>query len=86
MFRCLRSNVLARSYLIGGSKYTCSPVGRVIHQGSHFATAPLPQYDEEELRAARSWLADFTVDTIPRSVGDVSFSRSSGPGGQNVNK
>ncbi|DAA75055.1 TPA_exp: Peptidyl-tRNA hydrolase domain protein [Trichophyton benhamiae CBS 112371] len=41
---------------------------------------------DDELRAARTWLAQLTVETIPRSICAVSFSRSSGPGGQNVNK
>ncbi|EGD84662.2 hypothetical protein H112_08376 [Trichophyton rubrum D6] len=41
---------------------------------------------DDELRAARTWLAQLTADTIPRSICAVSFSRSSGPGGQNVNK
>lgn len=42
--------------------------------------------DEEELRAARDWLSKLNSQTIPRHICDVSFSRSSGPGGQNVNK
>jgi len=45
-----------------------------------------PQSDEEQLRAAREWLANLDSKTIPRRIGAVSFSRSSGPGGQNVNK
>lgn len=42
--------------------------------------------DEDELNAARRWLAKFDAETIPRNICEVSFSRSSGPGGQNVNK
>ena len=41
---------------------------------------------DDELDAARRWLATFDAETIPKSICDVSFSRSSGPGGQNVNK
>jgi len=41
---------------------------------------------DEELNAARKWLANLDPDTIPRSICNVTFSRSSGPGGQNVNK
>jgi hypothetical protein len=41
---------------------------------------------DDELDTARRWLANFDAETIPRSICDVSFSRSSGPGGQNVNK
>lgn len=35
---------------------------------------------------AREWLKNYNINTIPRRLCDVSFSRSSGPGGQNVNK
>jgi hypothetical protein len=43
--------------------------------------------NDNELRAARSWLANLHADAIPlRSIGELSFSWSSGPGGQNVNK
>lgn len=39
-----------------------------------------------EIAVARQWLDQMTTETIPRSICDVTFSRSSGPGGQNVNK
>ncbi|KAF2121783.1 hypothetical protein BDV96DRAFT_639869 [Lophiotrema nucula] len=42
--------------------------------------------NEEELHAARTWLAQLDAETIPKNIGELSFSRSSGPGGQNVNK
>lgn len=41
---------------------------------------------EEELQAARRWLDELHAETIPKHIGELSFSRSSGPGGQNVNK
>lgn len=41
---------------------------------------------EEDLAAARKWLQNLDPETIPKNICDVSFSRSSGPGGQNVNK
>ncbi|KAH7055794.1 peptidyl-tRNA hydrolase domain-containing protein [Macrophomina phaseolina] len=41
---------------------------------------------EEDLAAARKWLQALDSETIPKNICDVSFSRSSGPGGQNVNK
>ncbi|KAG5297366.1 peptidyl-tRNA hydrolase domain-containing protein [Histoplasma ohiense] len=44
------------------------------------------EFTDEELAIARSWLSQLTPRTIPRDIGDVSYSRSSGPGGQNVNK
>jgi peptidyl-tRNA hydrolase ICT1 len=39
-----------------------------------------------DLSEARSWLSRFTVNSIPPAICHFSFSRSSGPGGQNVNK
>lgn len=45
-----------------------------------------PEESEEELTAAREWAEKLDPKTIPRHIGEVSFSRSSGPGGQNVNK
>lgn len=50
------------------------------------AAADGTTFDEAQLDAARKWLAELDPETIPRSICDVSFSRSSGPGGQNVNK
>ncbi|KAF9048856.1 RF-1 domain-containing protein [Panaeolus papilionaceus] len=43
---------------------------------------------EQEHKEAESWVHDFKAQfsRIPRSLVDLSFSRSSGPGGQNVNK
>ncbi len=41
---------------------------------------------EDDLEEGREWLARFTLDTIPKNICDVKCSRSSGPGGQNVNK
>ncbi|KAI0342914.1 hypothetical protein BDW22DRAFT_1329928 [Trametopsis cervina] len=35
---------------------------------------------------ARSWVAQFKTHTIPKELVEMSFARSSGPGGQNVNK
>lgn len=46
----------------------------------------LHESSEDKQKAARQWLRSFDSKTIPRSVCEVSFSRSSGPGGQNVNK
>lgn len=41
---------------------------------------------EEEQIAARNWLASFSPSTIPKSLYEITYSRSSGPGGQNVDK
>jgi len=43
----------------------------------------LPQID---YAAAREWFRSFNPEVSFRNVGDLTYSRSSGPGGQNVNK
>ncbi|CAL1716143.1 unnamed protein product [Somion occarium] len=35
---------------------------------------------------AREWISKFKSQSIPKSLVELTFSRSSGPGGQNVNK
>ena len=42
---------------------------------------------EEDVATTRNWLKTFgSSGGLPSDVGEVSYSRSSGPGGQNVNK
>ncbi|KAI4229650.1 MAG: hypothetical protein L6R36_000697 [Xanthoria steineri] len=41
---------------------------------------------EADQVAAREWLKGFGPSNLPKNSCEVSFSRSSGPGGQNVNK
>ena len=42
--------------------------------------------NSDELSAARKWLDGLTIDALPKDAFEVSYARSSGPGGQNVNK
>ncbi|KAB8071908.1 hypothetical protein BDV29DRAFT_11201 [Aspergillus leporis] len=44
------------------------------------------QDSDEDLATARKWITGLNSKTIPRDICEVSFSRSGGPGGQNVNK
>ncbi|KAK8055012.1 hypothetical protein PG993_000239 [Apiospora rasikravindrae] len=41
-------------------------------------------FEQDELEEARSWYASFNESKLPK--GQTSYSRSSGPGGQHVNK
>ncbi|KAK8140084.1 hypothetical protein PG984_000150 [Apiospora sp. TS-2023a] len=41
-------------------------------------------FDQDELEEARNWYASFNPSSLPK--GQTSYSRSSGPGGQHVNK
>ena len=40
----------------------------------------------DDMRALQNWIQWFTLEKIPQHLCTVTFSRSSGPGGQNVNK
>lgn len=40
--------------------------------------------DQEDLNKARKWHASYTKDSVPK--GHTTYARSSGPGGQHVNK
>jgi len=61
---------------------------RTAHQGNALPVPPRISCLESPSDAAeaRSWLSRFQAQSIPRDAVDLSFSRSSGPGGQNVNK
>ncbi|KAL3479159.1 RF-1 domain-containing protein [Aspergillus californicus] len=48
--------------------------------------ASRPDFSSEDVTTAREWLSNFNSTSIPRHIGEISFSRSGGPGGQNVNK
>lgn len=41
-------------------------------------------FDQDELAEARKWYSSFNGDDLPK--GQTSYARSSGPGGQHVNK
>ncbi|KAH7369792.1 peptidyl-tRNA hydrolase domain-containing protein [Rhexocercosporidium sp. MPI-PUGE-AT-0058] len=42
--------------------------------------------EEADLNAVREWFQQFGKSTIPAKIGQTTYSRSSGPGGQKVNK
>jgi protein subunit release factor A len=41
---------------------------------------------DDDLKALHYWIKDLKKNSIPKDMCKVSFARSSGPGGQNVNK
>ncbi|OBA23010.1 hypothetical protein METBIDRAFT_29555 [Metschnikowia bicuspidata var. bicuspidata NRRL YB-4993] len=45
-----------------------------------------PVHSNEEVAVAKKWLRDFQSEHIPRDPFSITYSRSSGPGGQKVNK
>ncbi|KAJ7746255.1 RF-1 domain-containing protein [Mycena metata] len=63
---------------------------RNAHNGSK-RPIPLPPpfstlESAQETASAREWISEFRALDIPKAAVHLSFSRSSGPGGQNVNK
>jgi hypothetical protein len=44
------------------------------------------EFWDENMKALQAWQRSFKLNTFPRDLCSVTFSRSSGPGGQNVNK
>jgi len=53
--------------------------GRTFQTQAYEAT-----FDQDELEEARKWRATFAESKLP--CGETTYSRSSGPGGQHVNK
>ena len=43
-------------------------------------------YSDEDFAAARKWASTFKPDSLPRNLAKTRFDRSSGKGGQHVNK
>ena len=78
MLRALRSYPVAQ--------YVCASHSRLVWLSRQPYSTNSPSSDEEEQAAARKWAASFDRQSIPRTLGTVEYSRSSGPGGQNVNK
>ena len=75
--------------LAGYNYVKCAlPRSRHLSTASQLATSGerVDDNPEGEHKEARRWLAQFSVKSIPKGACDVSFSRASGPGGQNVNK
>ncbi|KAI9566863.1 hypothetical protein HD554DRAFT_1070876 [Boletus coccyginus] len=72
------------TYFFNGHKTSI----RLIHSPSNLPHPPAivslaPEHEKE----ACTWLSSFrAAATVPKHLAELSFSRSSGPGGQNVNK
>ncbi|KAH3681059.1 hypothetical protein WICPIJ_007973 [Wickerhamomyces pijperi] len=58
---------------------------RLTHSNHHHSSNPTPE-EQLKIDSAQEWLDQLTPAVIPKSILDVKFIRSSGPGGQKVNK
>ncbi|KAI0787742.1 hypothetical protein C8Q74DRAFT_1315552 [Fomes fomentarius] len=64
-------------------------IRRGVHSSQHGLPIPpaLPAIENAEQSAeARTWIERFRSQSIPKNSVEFTYSRSSGPGGQNVNK
>ncbi|OJJ85780.1 peptidyl-tRNA hydrolase domain protein [Aspergillus glaucus CBS 516.65] len=85
----VHSMVLLRPRLLPNHVNNIFPLSRTLFPTRSFASrraASSADDPDEDLAAARTWLASLNPRTIPRHLCEVSFSRSGGPGGQHVNK
>lgn len=80
--RAVNSRLLSLPCLFGSSS-VC--VSRFQQPGFSSRGRPEQEYDEEEYAAARQWRSNFKVDSLPRTLANIRFDRSSGAGGQHVN-
>lgn len=85
----VHSMALLRPRLLPNHVNNLFPLSRTLFPTRSFASkraASSADDQDEDLAAARTWLASLNPRTIPRHLCEVSFSRSGGPGGQHVNK
>lgn len=96
LHNCFTSSITP-SYLYTRSIVACiqhvqhvAPISRiVIHRGIRTSSEGLPAppplsslVTSQDMQEARQWIEHFRIASIPKDVVEITFSRSSGPGGQ----
>ncbi|KAK6198768.1 uncharacterized protein RJT21DRAFT_122398 [Scheffersomyces amazonensis] len=71
------TNISSRIYSIGAIN---------IIRIRHYSSSIQEEFNKQDIEKARKWLDSATIDSIPTKIFEISYSRSSGPGGQKVNK
>ena len=90
MSQAIHANIRKRVQSCIGEGLICTAL-RLPHvdKFARLHTQPITghgDFSEEDHEAARRWLDNLDNKTIPQKLREVTYSRSSGPGGQNVNK
>lgn len=80
----MRYGHICRPPLNLGSSWPVSRLALAFFQRSVRHQAFDARFDHDELAEARKWHQSFSISSLPE--GNTTFSRSSGPGGQHVNK
>lgn len=84
----LLGSLVSRPVRIPATSLTCTPCTPIIQLAPWRRLVRYQAFDAafdpDELAEARRWRQGFNESSIPK--GDTTFTRSSGPGGQHVNK
>lgn len=78
--------MLRKTFLLSTVPITLRPIAlhRIVQ--IPFRSYSSQQFSEEEIKESKEWLSSFNEFKIPRNLFEIGYSRSSGPGGQKVNK
>ncbi|KAJ7672290.1 hypothetical protein DFH06DRAFT_1467798 [Mycena polygramma] len=90
----LRHVQSSRFAVLGHPAQFLNPFGPFLRRSTHSGSnipIPIPPRlatleSPQDTALARAWITQFRATDIPKGLVHLSFSRSSGPGGQNVNK
>ncbi|SGZ38307.1 uncharacterized protein HGUI_00507 [Hanseniaspora guilliermondii] len=63
-----------------------SIINILTHQKRFYSISKEVKIPPEQIQKINEWIDNFNKDTVPKSCMSVQYVRSSGPGGQNVNK
>lgn len=83
----MQSSLTTTRCLFRTSARLCAaPATSVKRDATRWFSSALIRWSEPDYTAARKWQAQLGTRPITDEIGEISYARSSGPGGQNVNK
>ena len=85
-----RASTTLHSHAVKSLPTSSSRSQFAVSQNSRARSSHITPYEDEarssDFDAARQWYSQFRRSTIPVTIAQTSFSKSSGPGGQKTNK